>query len=89
VPGLEVADGDGRSGIKAVLLQPEEVRVPNLTSPANVDLPPGVYSMRAGVRSPAGQLALAQTKPLLPNDLADYEAAAQNFPETFERYFKP
>jgi iron(III) transport system substrate-binding protein len=49
----------------------------------------GVYSMRAGVRSPAGQLALAQTKPLLPNDLADYEAAAQNFPETFERYFKP
>jgi iron(III) transport system substrate-binding protein len=49
----------------------------------------GVYSMRAGVRSPAGQLALAQTKPLLPNDLADYEAAAQNFPEKFERYFKP
>ena len=27
----------------ASLLQPEEVRVPNLTSPANVELPPGVY----------------------------------------------
>ena len=31
----------------ASLLQPEEVRVPNLTSPANVELPPGVYSVRA------------------------------------------
>jgi len=48
----------------------------------------GVYSMRAGVRTPAGQLPLAQTRPLLPSNLADYEAAAQNFPETFERYFK-
>ena len=47
-----------------------------------------VYSMRKGVRTPAGQLPLADTKPLLPTDLADYEAAAQNFPETFERYFK-
>lgn len=33
------------------LLQPEEVRVPNLTSPANVDLPPGVYSVRAEKRT--------------------------------------
>jgi iron(III) transport system substrate-binding protein len=48
----------------------------------------GVYSMRTGVRTPAGQLPLTQTRPLLPSDLADYEAAARNFPETFERYFK-
>jgi iron(III) transport system substrate-binding protein len=48
----------------------------------------GVYSMRKGVRPPAGQLPLAETKPLLPTDLADYEAAAQRFPETFETYFK-
>lgn len=48
----------------------------------------GVYSMRTGMSTPAGQLPLAQTKPLLPNDLVEYEAAAQNFPETFERYFK-
>lgn len=37
-------------------LQPEEVRVPNLTSPANVELPPGVYSFRAERRNSAGQL---------------------------------
>jgi iron(III) transport system substrate-binding protein len=48
----------------------------------------GVYSMRCGMRTPAGQLPLADAKPLLPTDLADYEAAAQNFPETFDRYFK-
>lgn len=48
----------------------------------------GVYSMRKGVRTPAGQLPLAETKPLLPTDLADYEKAAQSFPETFEKYFK-
>jgi iron(III) transport system substrate-binding protein len=48
----------------------------------------GVYSMRKGVRTPAGQLPLQETKPLLPTDLADYEKAAQNFPETFEKYFK-
>ncbi|HEX4524496.1 MAG TPA: extracellular solute-binding protein [Casimicrobiaceae bacterium] len=48
----------------------------------------GAYSMRKGVRTPAGQLPLAETKPLLPTDLADYEKAAQNFPETFEKYFK-
>jgi hypothetical protein len=34
----------------ASALQPEEVRVPNLTSPANVELPPGVYSVRAEKR---------------------------------------
>jgi iron(III) transport system substrate-binding protein len=48
----------------------------------------GVYSMRKGVRAPAGQLSLQEAKPLLPADLADYEKAAQTFPETFERYFK-
>lgn len=48
----------------------------------------GVYSMRKGVRSPAGQLPLADTKPMLPSDLADYEKAAKSFPETFDRYFK-
>ncbi len=48
----------------------------------------GVYSMHRGVRTPAGQVPLVDTKPLLPTDLADYEAAAQNFPETFDRYFK-
>jgi len=37
-------------------LQPEEIRVPNLTSPANVELPPGVYSFRAEKRSAAGQV---------------------------------
>jgi iron(III) transport system substrate-binding protein len=47
----------------------------------------GVYSMRKGVRTPAGQLPLADTKPLLPTDFADYEAAAEKFPETFDRYF--
>jgi hypothetical protein len=40
----------------ASLLQPEEVRVPNLTSPANVDLPPGVYSMRAEKRTSSVQV---------------------------------
>jgi len=37
-------------------LQPEEVRVANLTSPATVELPPGVYSFRAQRKSPAGQV---------------------------------
>ena len=37
-------------------LQPEEVRVPNLTSPANVDLPPGVYSFRAEKKKAGGQV---------------------------------
>ena len=48
----------------------------------------GAYSMRKGVRTPTGQLPLTETKPMLPTDLADYEKAAQNFPETFEKYFK-
>ena len=34
----------------STLLQPDEVRVPNLTSPANIELPPGVYSVRAEKR---------------------------------------
>ena len=37
-------------------LQPQEIRVPNLTSPANVELPPGVYSFRAEKRSAEGQV---------------------------------
>ena len=40
----------------ASLLQPEEVRVPNLTSPANVELPPGVYSVRAEKRTSSNQV---------------------------------
>ncbi len=40
----------------ASLLQPEEVRVPNLTSPANVELPPGVYSIRAEKRAASNQV---------------------------------
>lgn len=40
----------------ASLLQPQEVRVPNLTSPANIELPPGVYSFRAEKRTPGGPL---------------------------------
>ena len=48
----------------------------------------GAYSMRRGIRPPPGQLPLAETKPLLPTDFSDYERAAQNFPETFEKYFK-
>jgi hypothetical protein len=40
----------------ASLLQPEEVRVPNLTSPANIDLPPGVYSIRAEKRTSSVQV---------------------------------
>jgi len=38
------------------LLQPDEVRVPNLTSPATVELPPGVYSIRAEKRKSSLQL---------------------------------
>lgn len=37
-------------------LQPEEIRVPNLTSPATVELPPGVYAFRAEKKNPAGHL---------------------------------
>lgn len=40
----------------ASLLQPQEVRVPNLTSPANVELPPGVYSIRAEKRNASNQV---------------------------------
>jgi iron(III) transport system substrate-binding protein len=48
----------------------------------------GVYSLRRGVPAPAGQLPLEQTKPLFPQDLADYQKAAASFPETFDRYFR-
>ncbi len=40
----------------ASALQTEEMRVPNLTSPANIDLPPGTYSIRAEKRSSSGQV---------------------------------
>jgi len=40
----------------ASLLQPQEVRVPNLTSPASVELPPGVYSIRAEKRNASNQV---------------------------------
>ena len=40
----------------ASLLQPEEMRVPNLTSPANVDLPPGEYFFRAEKKNDSGQV---------------------------------
>lgn len=40
----------------AGLLQPKEMRVPNLTSPANVELPPGVYSFRAEKQGSEGKL---------------------------------
>jgi iron(III) transport system substrate-binding protein len=48
----------------------------------------GAYSLRNGLPAPPGQKPLAETKPLLPSDLDDYEQAAESFPETFERYFR-
>ncbi len=48
----------------------------------------GVYSMRQGIVPPAGQLPLEQTRPMVPTDLADYEKAAANFPETFDTLFR-
>jgi iron(III) transport system substrate-binding protein len=47
-----------------------------------------VYSSRPDVPAPDGQLPFADTKPMFPQDLADYEAAAANFPEHFELFFK-
>jgi iron(III) transport system substrate-binding protein len=47
-----------------------------------------VYSSRADVPAPTGQLPFAETKPLFPRDLADYEQAAANFPEHFDSFFK-
>ena len=46
------------------------------------------YSFRPDVPAPAGQLPLAQTKPLLPADLADYERAAADFPTHFDLIFR-
>jgi hypothetical protein len=40
----------------ASLLEPLEIRVPQLTSPANVDLPPGAYSFRAEKKNAEGQV---------------------------------
>ncbi|MBV9248290.1 MAG: extracellular solute-binding protein [Acetobacteraceae bacterium] len=47
-----------------------------------------VYSPRRDVPAPDRQLPYAETKPLLPQDLADYERAAANFPEHFDSIFK-
>jgi iron(III) transport system substrate-binding protein len=46
-----------------------------------------VYSMRKDIAPPPGQVPLVDTRPLAPTDLADYEAAAARFPETFEQLF--
>jgi iron(III) transport system substrate-binding protein len=48
----------------------------------------GVYSSRRDVPPPEGQLPYAGTKPLVPQDLADYEKAAASFPEHFDAIFK-
>lgn len=48
----------------------------------------GVYSMRPDVAPPPGQRPLAQTKPLLPTDMADYARAAARFPEHFDAIFR-
>jgi iron(III) transport system substrate-binding protein len=48
----------------------------------------GVYSYRKDVLPPEGQRPLAETKPLLPQDMADYEKASANFPEHFDSLFK-
>src|SRR5271166_5041752 len=47
-----------------------------------------VYSPRADVPTPDRQLPYAETKPLLPQDLADYEQASAKFPEHFDSFFK-
>jgi iron(III) transport system substrate-binding protein len=47
-----------------------------------------VYSYRKDVPPPEGQRPLAETKPLLPKDMADYEKASANFPEHFDALFK-
>lgn len=48
----------------------------------------GVYSYRKDVPPPENQRPLAETKPLLPQDMADYEKASANFPEHFDSLFK-
>jgi hypothetical protein len=40
-------------------LQPSEIRAPNLTSPASMELPPGVYYFRAEKKNAAGQVETA------------------------------
>jgi len=46
------------------------------------------YSSRPDVPPPTGQLPFADTKPLFPLDLGDYEKAALRFPEHFDSFFK-
>jgi iron(III) transport system substrate-binding protein len=47
-----------------------------------------VYSSRPDVPAPSGQLPFAETRPLFPQDLPDYEKASGNFPEHFDSLFK-
>ncbi len=47
----------------------------------------GMYSMRPDVPPPAGQKPLADTHPLLPDDMDDYLQASRNFPHHFEELF--
>jgi len=47
-----------------------------------------VYSSRRDVPPPEGQRPLDETRPLLPQDLSDYEKAAASFPEHFDSIFK-
>ncbi len=55
----------------ASLLQPEEMRVPNLTSPAKVDLPPGEYFFRAEKRTSSIQVqSIAPVKIVVGSDAA-------------------
>jgi iron(III) transport system substrate-binding protein len=46
------------------------------------------YSSRSDVPAPANQLPFAETKPLFPQDYADYEKAAAVFPEHYDSIFK-
>ena len=48
----------------------------------------GMYSMRPDVPAPPGQRPLAETKPLLPSDLADYQRASAVFPQHFDSIFR-
>lgn len=59
----------------ASLLQPQEVRAPNLTSPALLELPPGLYSVRAEKSvAPAQSIApvtvMVGSAPSIPIELA-------------------
>jgi iron(III) transport system substrate-binding protein len=46
------------------------------------------YSMRKGMKPPAGQLPMDQAKPLTPKNLDAYEKASADFPAHFDTLFK-